>query len=230
MRAGSSASDRRKTGEIVSDGHADQALNESAEGTYARVLCIAGSPRRHGNSERLLDAAIRGINNAGGLAEKLVVVDYGIAPCRGCNSCSRTGTCVIADRMHEVYALIDAADAIVVSSPVYFATVPAVLKALYDRCQPYWARTHVLGQPRRPKRPGGMLVVGGGGDPFGNACAITTTKSVLGVLGVQYELELQVEGPDAPGDIESRPELLLAAEELGTGLSALAWSFRSSQA
>lgn len=201
----------------------------STDSANPRVLCIAGSPRRHGNSERLLDAFIRGVNNAGGLAEKLVVVDYGVAPCRGCNACSRTGVCIVDDRMHEIYPLIDSADAIVVSSPVFFATVPAVLKAVYDRCQPYWARTHVLREPRQAKRPGGMLVVGGGGDPFGNGCAITTTKSVLAVLGVQYEVELQVEGPDAPQDVEQRPDALAEAESLGSRLTTLALSFRSSE-
>lgn len=200
------------------------------ESAIPRVLCIAGSPRRHGNSERLLDALIRGVNNSGGLAEKLIVVDYGITPCRGCNSCSRDGVCVVRDRMHEIYPLIDAADAIVVASPVYFATVPAALKVLYDRCQPYWARVHVLGRPRPRRRPGGMLVVGGGGDPYGNGCAITTTKSVLAVLGVQYKVELQVEGPDAPRDIEARPESLEQAELLGCEIARLALHFRMSEA
>ena len=139
-------------------------IDQGVEGFIPRVLCIAGSPRRHGNSERLLDALIQGVNNSGGLAEKLVVVDYGIAPCRGCHSCSRTGQCVIEDRMNDVFPLIDGADAIVVSSPVYFATVPAVLKALYDRCQPYWARRYVLERAtRHPNGPVGCswLVAGG---------------------------------------------------------------------
>jgi multimeric flavodoxin WrbA len=200
------------------------------DSTAPRILCIAGSPRRHGNSERLLDALVRGVNNSGGLAEKLVVVDYGVSPCRGCNSCSRTGQCIVKDRMYEIYPLIDSADAIVISSPVYFATVPAVLKAMYDRCQPYWARVHVLGHPRARKRPGGMLVVGGGGDPYGNACAITTTKSVLAVLGVQYKVELKVEGPDAPRDVEGRPESIAQAEALGCEITRLALSFRMSEA
>ena len=194
-----------------------------------RILCIAGSPRRHGNSERLLDALIQGVNNAGGLAEKLVVVEYGITPCRGCNSCSKTGECVIKDRMHEIYALIDTADAIVVASPVYFASVPAVLKTLYDRCQPYWARRYVLKHEAPHRRPGGMLVVGGGGDPFGTACAINPTKSVLAVLGVQYQVELEVEGPDAPRDIEAYPGDLDMAESLGSRITRLALNSRSSE-
>jgi len=198
-----------------------------ATGAEVRVLCIAGSPRRGGNSERLLDAFVRGVNNAGGLAEKIVVVDYRIAPCRGCNSCSDTGTCIVKDRMHEVYGLIDSADAIVISSPVYFATVPAVLKALYDRCQPYWARIYVRGEARPPKRPGGLLLVGGGGDPFGASCAVTTTKSVLAVLGVQYEVELEVEGPDAAGDIDDRADVLKRAEDMGSETVVKAREYRS---
>lgn len=196
-------------------------------GSAVRVLCIAGSPRRYGNSERLLDAFIRGVNNAGGLAEKLVVVEYGIEPCRGCNTCSRTGACVIRDRMQEVYALLDGADAIVVSTPVYFATVPAVLKSLYDRCQPYWAKIYVRGEQRPPKRPGGLLLVRGGGDPFGSGCAITTTKSVLAVLGVQYEVELEVEGPDALGDVDTYAEVLERAEAAGSEMVAKALVFRA---
>jgi multimeric flavodoxin WrbA len=196
------------------------------EGQSVRVLCIAGSPRRRGNSEQLLDAFIRGVNNAGGLAHKVVVSEYGIEPCRSCNSCSRTRTCVVRDRMHEIYPLIDGADAIVIASPVYFATVPAVLKALYDRCQPYWARIYVRGEARPPKRPGGLLLVGGGGDPFGSGCAVTTTKSVLAVLGVQYEVEVKVEGPDAAGDISERPDVLECAEKAGSDIVTKVLEFR----
>jgi multimeric flavodoxin WrbA len=129
-----------------------------------RVLCIAGSARRNGNSDRLLDALARGVTAAGGVAVKLIAAQAGVAPCRGCNACSRDGRCIIRDGMDAVYAELDAADAIAVSTPVYFATVPAVLKTLYDRCQPYWARRYVLGDPApAQKRPGAVLVVGGGG-------------------------------------------------------------------
>ena len=38
------------------------------------------------------------------------------------------------DAMQEIYPRIDSADALVIATPVYFAGVPAVLKALYDRC------------------------------------------------------------------------------------------------
>lgn len=180
------------------------------------VLCIAGSPRRRGNSDALLDAFIAGVSDAGGLPIRLVASEARVAPCRGCNSCSKTGFCVIRDGMDDVYALIDSAQAVCVATPVYFATVPAVLKTLFDRCQPYWARRHVLGHDApASKRPGMTLVVGGGGDPFGAGCAITAVKSVYGVLGVESLEVLEVTGPDKPGDIAHRPEDLARATELG---------------
>jgi multimeric flavodoxin WrbA len=188
-----------------------------------RVLCIAGSPRRKGNSERLLEACAAGIREAGGEPDILVAVEADVQPCRGCNSCSWTGVCVITgDGMAGVNERIDAADAIVVASPVYFATVPAVLKTVYDRLQPYWARVHRLGEPRPARRPGALLVVRGGGDPFGFRAAVDTTKSVFAVLGIAYIDELCVEGPDAAGDVLQYPAELARAAEIGVGIVAAA--------
>lgn len=182
----------------------------------ARVLCIAGSPRRRGNSDHLLDAFISGVERGGATAVRLVPSAANIAPCRGCNACSKDGRCIQRDGMDDVYTLLESADAIVIASPTYFAGVPASLKALYDRCQPFWARRYVLGEPPPPrKRPGALLVVGGGGDPFGSECVVTTTRSVLAVLGVELSETIQVIGPDKPDDILRRPAELERATEMG---------------
>lgn len=179
------------------------------------VLLIGGSPRRRGNSEHLLDACRNGVEAEGGQVVRLLVAEAGIEPCRGCNACSKTGECVLTDPMCEVYPVLDAADAIVISTPVFFATVPAVLKALYDRCQPYWARRHVLHRERPPQRPGALILVRGGGDPFGGEAAITPTRSVFGVLGVDCLDVLDIEGPDDRDDVLQTSDSLKQAEEIG---------------
>ena len=46
-----------------------------------RVLCIAGSPRRGGNTDRLLDSLSAGVTEAGGEPTRLVVVELTIEPC-----------------------------------------------------------------------------------------------------------------------------------------------------
>jgi nitrogenase subunit NifH len=77
----------------------------------------------------------------------------------------------------------------------------------------------VLGQAAPAhKRPGAILVVGGGGDPFGTGCAFSAVKSVFAVLGVSAETTLEVVGPDAPRDIVCRTEALQRAQEIGAEL------------
>jgi multimeric flavodoxin WrbA len=184
-----------------------------------RVLLIAGSPRRNGNSDRLLDALARGAESAGGLVVRVAASEVGANPCRGCNACSKDGRCIQRDGMDDLYAAIDAADAVAVATPVFFATVPAVLKIVFDRFQPYWARRYVLGEPKPAvKRPGAILVVGGGGDPYGPGCATVAVKSAFSAIAVSSETVLEVVGPDSPGDIDLDPDALHRAETIGSGL------------
>lgn len=188
----------------------------SAEGHAPLVLGIAGSPRRNGNSDRLLSAALEGAREAGARIETIVASASGVNPCRGCNACSRDGRCIQRDGGDDLYAAIDAADALIIASPVYFATVPAVLKTLYDRMQPYWARAHVLKQPRSPRRPGAILLVRAGGDPFGFDAAEATTRSVMAVLGIDVLGEVRILGVDTPADLgTTHPSEWQAARDLG---------------
>jgi multimeric flavodoxin WrbA len=183
------------------------------------VLGIAGSPRRHGNSDRLLDAALEGAREAGADVRRLVASEAELQPCRGCNSCSLTGACVLRDGGPRLYAAIDGADAIIVSSPVFFATVPAVLKIVYDRMQPYWARRYVLGQQLERRRPGGILLARSGGDPYGFTAAEATTRSVFAVLGIDVVGTVEAEGVDRRADLDARPEVLERARELGRAVA-----------
>lgn len=96
--------------------------------------------------------------------------------------CDR-GLCVIEDDMQELYQLIDAADELIVVSPVYFAGPPSQLKALLDRLQPYyWANTRA-----RVKRPAVLHVVGEGGDPHGFDPLVGTVRSALSCAGFSLE-------------------------------------------
>jgi len=188
--------------------------------TSPLVLGIAGSPRRGGNSDRLLDAALAGARDAGARTQTLLASEAGVLPCMGCNACSLTGECIQHDGGPALYGAIDAADAIVVATPVYFASVPGVLKVLYDRMQPYWARTHVLKQPRPPRRPGAILIARGGGDPYGYEHAEATTRSVFAVLGIDVLGVVAATDVDAAADLSDDSPLLGDARALGAAVAA----------
>lgn len=187
------------------------------------ILCIAGSPRPRGTTDHLLDRAVCGIRDAGVEADVLAVRDHAIAPCQGCHACSKTGRCRIDDEMQAVYPRLDGAAGLVIATPVYFATVPALLKALYDRCQPYWARRYVLGESERgPRRPAGLIVAGGGGDPYGLDGAVITTKSVLAVTGFTLQEHVLLQGADNPSDLSRFTREVAAAEQLGARVAQAA--------
>ena len=66
--------------------------------------------------------------------------------------------------------------------------------------------------------PGGILLVRGGGDPFGFDAAEATTRSVYAVLGVDVSEQLRVDHADEPGAVARRTDVLEAARNLGSRL------------
>ena len=98
-----------------------------------KILVIAGSPRKGGNSDILCDAFIRGAVEVGNTAEKIYVHDLSIAPCRACSACRKTGVCVQNDDMGTVISKMLEADVIVLASPMYYYSISAQLKLVIDR-------------------------------------------------------------------------------------------------
>lgn len=103
------------------------------------ILILSGSPRKGGNSDILCDEFARGAAESGNAVEKIRVADRKIGYCRGCYHCSDyAGECVLKDDMAEVLQKMIDADVIVLSSPVYFYSIDAQLKAVIDRTVARW--------------------------------------------------------------------------------------------
>jgi multimeric flavodoxin WrbA len=108
------------------------------------VLGISGSPKRHGNTETLLDSFLDGAGSAGASVEKVVLKDLDYSPCRGCNACHKDGNCIVKDDAPPLFDRIMAADCLAVASPIYSMGITAQLKGFIDRGQYLWARKFVL--------------------------------------------------------------------------------------
>ncbi|MCX8006861.1 MAG: flavodoxin family protein [Coriobacteriia bacterium] len=184
------------------------------------VIALAGSPRPGGNSDCLLEEFVAGVRDAGADADLVAARDLVFAACDGCGGCFTSGRCVHRDDADAFLERLDAADGLVVASPVYFAGVPAVLKAVLDRMQPCWARTYRLGQPRRPKRPGAYLLVGAGGDPFGTAGAEATLSSAMQVCGFSVDVAGRFVGLDGPDDARRDADLRARVRAMGADFAA----------
>ena len=116
-----------------------------------KVLAFAASPRRHGNSETLLDWVIAAMEERDGVVvEKVVLSEADVRPCRGCNACERLNRCVQDDGMTALYDRILEADVVVLALPVYCMGACAQAKALLDRVQVFRSRKYVLHLPVVP--------------------------------------------------------------------------------
>lgn len=98
-----------------------------------KVLIISSSARKGGNSDTLCDQYMLGAQEAGHNVEKIRLAELEIGFCRGCYACQKTGSCIQKDDMTALIEKIEAADVIVLASPVYFYSVCARLKNFIDR-------------------------------------------------------------------------------------------------
>ena len=98
-----------------------------------KVLLINGSPKEKGNTAFALEQMAEVFADQGIETEIIHVGNQAIRGCIACGSCYRTGKCVFDDAVNEIAPKFEAADGIVVGSPVYYASANATLIALLDR-------------------------------------------------------------------------------------------------
>ena len=106
-----------------------------------RVIGICGSPIKGGNTELLLDEALKAAAEADGVStEKLILAGKDIRNCRHCNWCvtkqEEGKFCALKDDMEEMYPSILASDALLVATPVYFGRLSGLLANFLDRLRP----------------------------------------------------------------------------------------------
>jgi multimeric flavodoxin WrbA len=173
-----------------------------------------GSPRAGGNTEILLDEALRGAQSRGAAVEKITVSNLKIAPCREIYACLKDGNCPIKDDMTALYDKLVNTDAVIVASPIFFYTVSPQLMDLISRCQALWSRRYVLNM-EMPLKKGAFIGVGAtkGAKLFDGPKL--TVRYFFKAINTDYNDELLVRGVDKKGEIKEHPAALADAFELG---------------
>ena len=98
-----------------------------------KILMINGSPHAKGNTAIAL-SEMRNIFEAEGIETELVQVgNKDIRGCISCYRCKELGRCVFDDIVNETAPKFEAADGLVVGTPVYFASANATLVAFLTR-------------------------------------------------------------------------------------------------
>ena len=98
------------------------------------ILVLSGSPRKNGNTDKLVAAFREGAESTGNTIALFRVADMKIGACRACEYCFKNnGNCIQKDDMAQIIEVVKKADAIVWASPVYYYSVSAQLKLAIDR-------------------------------------------------------------------------------------------------
>ena len=98
-----------------------------------KVLMLNGSPHANGNTAVALREMEKVFMENGVAVETVLVGDKAVRGCAACNGCKKTGKCVFDDVVNDVSPKFEAADGLVVASPVYYASANATLIACLDR-------------------------------------------------------------------------------------------------
>jgi multimeric flavodoxin WrbA len=185
------------------------------------ILAISASPRRHGNSETLLDHALKGAVSAGATTEKIALSLLDIKPCHGSDTCIKRAKCFVKDDMIGLLDKISKADGIIVSSPVYFGSITAQLKAMIDRCQPLWVEKYILKKTRRVQKKGAFLCV----SSYNNRKFFRNSKEIVGiffkVINADCVESVYFPGLESKDDAKKKNNLLRKAFQCGKKLAQL---------
>ncbi len=114
----------------------------------SNILVITGSPRRNGNSDKMAEAFIEAAKAKGHTVERIDAAYTDIGGCFACNNCYSNGKpCVHDDAFTPVAEKIEKADGVVFATPVYWYTMPAKFKMVFDK---FYAL--VVGGRMKPKK------------------------------------------------------------------------------
>ncbi len=98
-----------------------------------KVLMLNGSPRSNGNTAVALREMETVFRENGVEVETVIIGNRAIRGCVACGGCAKIGKCVFDDAVNELAPKFEAADGLVVASPVYYASANATLIACLDR-------------------------------------------------------------------------------------------------
>lgn len=113
-----------------------------------KVLAFNGSPRKKWNTATLLEKALEGSASQGAETELIHLYDLNYKGCVSCFACKTKGgksygKCAVKDDLTLIFKKIEAANAIILGSPIYYGTVSGEMKSFMERLLfPYMTYSH----------------------------------------------------------------------------------------
>ena len=98
-----------------------------------KALIINGSHRLGGNTSIAVNEVEKTLNKNGIETEVIQIGNKDITGCKACEYCHLHGECIKKDIVNEIAKKFEVADALVIATPVYYASADGTLISLLDR-------------------------------------------------------------------------------------------------
>jgi len=181
-----------------------------------KILGVEGSPRKNGNTEKLVKTILESASESGAQTAFYKLTEMNISLCLGCFNCRETGACVTKDDMQLLHEEIQASDAIIIGSPVYMWQVSGQTKLFMDRLVPFIKpdfTTRLKGKKR-------LFMVFTQGNPDENSFKpyFEYLENLFSFLHYDVKGTLVAAGTRDKDDILQQTDLLEKAREIGKNL------------
>ncbi len=123
-----------------------------------KVLLINGSPNASGSTYTALEEVAKTLRSDGADTEIVHIGNKAIRGCIACRKCKEIGKCVFDDIVNETASKFEAADALIIGTPVYYASANGTLISFLDRLfysTPFLDKTMKVGSSVVVARRGG---------------------------------------------------------------------------
>ncbi|RLE60707.1 MAG: flavodoxin family protein [Thermoprotei archaeon] len=148
-----------------------------------KIIGLNGSPRRYGNTAKMLEVALETAKTLGASVERIDLYQYKIEPCVGCLSDDELVCklpCKIRDDMETIYNKIQEADGIIFATPVYWFNMSGVMKNFIDRITVFENMIHHVGRSLVEGKVAGIIAAG---NEEGGAMVVANLMITLNSMG-----------------------------------------------
>jgi putative NADPH-quinone reductase len=164
----------------------------------SKIVAIVGSYRKGGVIDTAVEAVLEGAREKGAQTRTFYLTEQHIEFCTHCRQCAQApgaerSKCPQQDDMESILTEIEAADAIVLGSPVSFWNVTAIFRRFLERTLGaiYWPWGQNAPSPRSKRQPRKAVLVASAAMPgfliplaTGAAKALRLTAKILGAKPV----------------------------------------------
>ena len=181
-----------------------------------KIAIICGSPRKKGNTNRVVGWVAEAAREAGAEVEIIDAprLSYKTLGCTGCMACQQSEEyrCVIDDDASPILARLPESDIVVLASPVYWFGPTAQLKVFADRM--FSLIKFVDDEPVTPLagKTLGVIATAGGEREHGLGLLEQTYQIAAGLMGLPFEsllvphAPMRLEQPDEVAAIQKQAE------------------------